>query len=97
MDRDGFGVLDSLYGVVSDRLEEKPRGSYTWSIASRGVEYVARKVAEEAVETLIEALRGDREGVIREASDLLYHLVVLLAMCGVKPGDIGSELRRRMK
>ncbi len=93
----GFGVFDEVYEVVLDRLESRPSGSYTWRIASRGREYVARKVGEEAVELVVEAVRGDRDKMIEEAVDLLYHLVVLLAVSGVTPEDIERVARGRMK
>lgn len=93
----GFAALDELYGIIVERLESRPRGSYTWMIASRGRSYVARKVGEEAVELVVEAVSGRREGVLGEAVDLLYHLLVLLAMMGVTPEDVEREIRGRMK
>ncbi len=89
--------MDELYGVIVERLEEKPEGSYTWSIASRGREHVARKVGEEAVEVVVEAVRGDRGRLVEEAVDLLYHLLVLLALMGVGPDEVERVVRGRMK
>ncbi|MCE4603188.1 MAG: phosphoribosyl-ATP diphosphatase [Desulfurococcales archaeon] len=93
----GFRVLDEVYNIILDRLESKPPGSYTWRTASRGVDHVARKVGEEAVELAVEAVKGDRDKVAEEAADLLYHLLLLLAVTGVSPGRIEEVLRGRMK
>ena len=93
----GFSVLDEVYSIILDRLESKPPGSYTWSTASRGVEYVARKVGEEAVELVVEAVRGDRDRVAEEVADLLYHLLLLLAVTGVTPERVEEVLRGRMR
>ena len=92
----GFCVLNEVYDIIVDRLERRPRGSYTATLAGGGVEAVAKKVGEEAVETVIEALRGDRDRVAEEASDLLYHLLLLLALRGLRPGDVEAVLRSRM-
>ncbi len=93
----GLGFLDELYELVLERLREMPEKSYTAEIARRGIGYAARKLGEEAVETMVEALQGNREGVVREAADLLYHLVVLLAMSGVSTRDVAEELERRRR
>ncbi len=90
-----LGFLDQLYSVVVERIREVPEGSYTAELARRGLGYAARKLGEETVETIVEALRGDREGVVREAADLLYHLVVLLALAGVEPREVVEELEVR--
>ena len=93
----GRGFLDELYELVLERLREMPEHSYTAEIARRGIGYAARKLGEEAVETMVEALQGNREGVVREAADLLYHLVVLLAMSGVSTRYVAEELERRRR
>ena len=93
----GLGFLDELYELVLERLREMPKKSYTAEIARRGIGYAARKLGEEAVETMVEALQGNREGVVREAADLLYHLVVLLAMSGVSTRDVAEELESRRR
>jgi len=90
-----LGFLDKLYSIVVDRIERMPEGSYTAAIARRGVAFAARKLGEEAVEVIVEALRGDREALVREAADLLYHLIVLLALAGVSTRDVAEELERR--
>lgn len=93
----GFQVLDEVYSIILERLTSRPPDSYTWRTASRGVDYVARKVGEEAVELVVEAVKGDRDRVAEEAADLLYHLLLLLAVTGVEPGRVEDVLRGRMK
>ncbi len=90
-------VLDELYNVVLDRIKRRPQGSYTAEIVSKGKGYVARKVGEEAVETIVASLDEGRERFISESADLIYHLWVLMAMEGVTPKELYEELRRRMK
>ena len=93
----GYCVLNEIHSMILDRLSRRPPESYSWQAASKGAPFIARKVGEEAVEVLVEALRGDREGLIREASDLLYHLLLLLTFYQIEPRDVEGELRRRMK
>jgi phosphoribosyl-ATP pyrophosphohydrolase len=89
------GTLDSLYAVIAGRKGADPGTSYTAKLFSRGRAKIAQKVGEEAVETVIAALAQEREAVIGESADLLYHLLVLWAECGVTPADIRAELARR--
>lgn len=72
-----------------------PEGSYTTSLFRKGVNKMAQKVGEEAVETVIEATNGTNDKLVYEASDLLYHLVVLLASKGLRIEDIARELAKR--
>ena len=72
-----------------------PEGSYTSKLFDRGVNKIAQKVGEEAVETVIEAVAGNREAMIYEASDLIYHLLVLLEAAGCSIADLEAELARR--
>jgi phosphoribosyl-ATP pyrophosphohydrolase len=90
-------VMDQLYRIIDSRLKEMPEGSYTASLAKRGKGYVARKVGEEAVEVVVASLTEGTERVISETADLIYHLLVLMALEGVKPEEVYEELRRRMK
>ena len=72
-----------------------PEGSYTTSLFRTGVNKMAQKVGEEAVETIIEATNGSKEKLVYEASDLLYHLIVLLTSQGLRIEDIAAELQKR--
>ena len=90
-------VLDKLYEIILERLEKMPENSYTAELAKKGKGYIARKVGEEAVETIVASLYEGRERFISEAADLMYHLWVLMAVEGVKPEELYDELKRRMK
>ncbi|NMC99511.1 MAG: bifunctional phosphoribosyl-AMP cyclohydrolase/phosphoribosyl-ATP diphosphatase HisIE [Bacteroidales bacterium] len=92
-----FSFINYLQNFIKKRYQEMPEGSYTTSLFKSGVNRMAQKVGEEAVETVIEAVNGTDEGFIYEASDLIYHLIVLLTSKGYSLDDIGKELKRRHK
>ncbi len=92
-----FGFVNYLQGVIQNRFVEMPEGSYTTSLFKKGLNRMAQKVGEEAVETVIEATNGTEEGFLYEASDLLYHLIVLLTSKGYSLDDLGRELKKRHK
>ena len=89
------GFIRYLQSVIRGRHAEMPEGSYTSRLFDRGVNKIAQKVGEEAVETVIEAVAGNREAMIYEASDLVYHLLVLLEATGCSVADLEKELARR--
>ena len=89
------GFIRYLQGVIQGRHAEMPEGSYTSKLFTRGVNKIAQKVGEEAVETVIEAVARNREAMIYEASDLIYHLLVLLEATGCTIADLEQELARR--
>jgi phosphoribosyl-ATP pyrophosphohydrolase len=89
------GVLDRLWAVVMSRRDASPSVSHSAKLLSRGVPKVAQKFGEEAVEALIEAVTGNREALIAESADVLYHLIVLWVATGIAPEDVWAELRRR--
>ena len=80
---------------INKRHEEMPEGSYTTSLFNKGVNKMAQKVGEEAVETIIEATNGNDEKLVYESSDLLYHLIVLLTSKGLRIEDVAKELQMR--
>ena len=92
-----FYFIQYLQDFIDRRKAEMPEGSYTTSLFKKGVNRMAQKVGEEAVETVIEATNGTREGFIYEASDLLYHLIVLLTSKGLRIEDLARELKSRHK
>jgi len=92
-----FSFINYLQNFIKKRYQEMPEGSYTTSLFKSGVNRMAQKVGEEAVETVIEAVNGTDEGFIYEASDLIYHLIVLLTSKGYSLDDIGKELKSRHK
>ena len=88
-------VLERLFAVIESRRGTAPESSYTARLFAKGTPKIAQKVGEEAVETVIEAMAGDRERLIEESADLLYHLLVLWAAAGVAPNEIWQALGRR--
>lgn len=92
-----FAFLNFLQKFIQKRFEEMPEGSYTTSLFKKGINRMAQKVGEEAVETVIEATNGTEEGFLYEASDLVYHLIVLLTSKGYSLDDLGRELKKRHK
>ncbi|MBN9540635.1 MAG: phosphoribosyl-ATP diphosphatase [Reyranella sp.] len=88
-------VLDRLYLVIDSRKGADPETSYTARLFSRGRQQIAKKLGEEAVEALIEGIRGDKPKLVGESADMLYHLLTLWAATGVKPAAVWAELARR--
>jgi phosphoribosyl-ATP pyrophosphohydrolase len=87
--------LGKLYARVDKARGGNPEKSYTAKLFSRGRAKMAQKLGEEAVDTTIELVKGDRKGVICESADLLYHLMVCWADAGITPDDVWAELQRR--
>jgi phosphoribosyl-ATP pyrophosphohydrolase len=88
-------VIGRLFVTIESRKGADPETSYTAKLFSRGRAKIAQKVGEEAVETVIEAMRGDRDKIVSESADLLYHLMVLWADAGLTPDDIWAKLETR--
>jgi len=88
-------ILDRLYATVEQRKGADPALSHSARLLSRGTAKVAQKLGEEAVEAVIEATRGNRDGVIAESADLLYHLMVVWVDAGIRPETVWAELERR--
>ena len=86
-----------LQDFIDRRKKEMPEGSYTTSLFNKGINRMAQKVGEEAVETVIEATNGTDDRLIYEASDLIYHLIVLLTSKGYRIEDLARELKKRHK
>lgn len=89
-------TLDKLYAIIEQRKNEGNSDSYTKKLLNRGVEKIAQKVGEEAVETVIEGIRHDKERLVSESADLLYHLLVLWAHENIDCHDVWQELEQRM-
>ncbi len=87
--------LTELQNFINKRHEEMPEGSYTTSLFRDGVNRMAQKVGEEALEACIEACNGTNERLIYEASDMLYHLIVLLTSKGLRIEQVAEELAER--
>ena len=88
-------TLDGLYRLLLSRKAERPAGSYTTYLFDKGREKILKKVGEECTEVVIGAMKGSREETIFEASDLAYHVLVLMAEMGITPEDIRAELASR--
>ncbi len=89
--------LKSLQDVLNRRFEEMPENSYTTQLFKSGINRMAQKVGEEAVEAVIEATNGKDERLLYESSDLIYHLMVLLTSKGYGIEDLARELQERHK
>ena len=89
-------TLEKLYGILLARKTAAPESSYVASLYHKGTAKIAEKVGEEAVEAVIEAVRGDKEALQNESADLLFHLMVLWADQGIAPKDVLDVLEGRM-
>ena len=87
--------LTELQDFINLRHEEMPEGSYTTKLFKDGIKRIAQKVGEESLEAVIEACTGSNEQLSYEISDMLYHLIVLLAAKGMRIEDIAEELHKR--
>ena len=87
--------LGELQSFIDKRHKEMPEGSYTTSLFKDGINRIAQKVGEEALEAIIEATNGNTEKLVYEVSDMMYHLIVLLTSKGLRIEDIVAELAKR--
>ena len=92
---EGIEFLAYLQDFITKRRQEMPKDSYTTRLFESGINKIAQKVGEEAVELIIEAKDRNDELFLNEAADLMYHLMVLLAAKGYKIGDVVEILRQR--
>jgi phosphoribosyl-ATP pyrophosphohydrolase len=88
-------VLDRLYATILARKGADPGSSHTARLFASGRAKIAQKVGEEAVETALAAVTETPDKVTAEAADLVYHLLILLAECGIRPEQVWAELARR--
>ncbi len=94
-DTQNLAVLTRLYDTIASRKGADPKSSYTASLLARGSTYCARKFGEEAVETIIAGTDTDKDALIAESADTLYHLMVLLAARDVTFEEVCTELKKR--
>ncbi|MCV3239221.1 phosphoribosyl-ATP diphosphatase [Mesorhizobium sp. ZC-5] len=90
----GFSLSD-LERIVAERARSGDTDSWTAKLFSRGIDKASQKLGEEAVETVIAAVKGDAEGLVSESADLIYHWLVVLAIAGIPLADVMAELERR--
>lgn len=88
-------ALARLWATIDARRGASAETSYTAQLLAAGPAGVARKLGEETLEAVIEAIKGDRAALTRESADMLYHLLVLWAAAGLTPDDVAAELSRR--
>ena len=88
-------TLDDLARIIAARAEADPESSWTAKLLAKGPEKCAEKFGEEAIEAIIEAVKGDRAGLASEAADVLFHLLVMLQSRDVALSDVMAELARR--
>ena len=88
-------ALDRLAATIAARKDADPSTSWTAKLLAKGPEKCAEKFGEEAIEAIIEAVKGDRERLTSEAADVVYHLLVMLASRDVTLGNVLAELERR--
>ncbi len=88
-------TLSTLTQTIAARRLADPATSYVAKLSAGGVPLIARKLGEEAIETVIAALTGDAQALTTEAADLLFHLMVLLDACGLSLADVETELAQR--
>lgn len=92
---DNEAILARLEATIAQRRSDDPEASYVARLNAKGTAKIAQKVGEEAVETVIAAIADDRAGLVGEAADLLFHLMVLLSAKDVPLSDVLAELARR--
>jgi phosphoribosyl-ATP pyrophosphohydrolase len=90
-----IAFIAELESIVRDRLEAGREDSYTSRLAAAGTRRIAQKVGEEALEVALAAAAGERQEIIDEAADLVYHLIVLLNERGIGLGDVSAQLASR--
>lgn len=88
-------TLDDLEAIIQSRKSADPDSSWTAKLLSKGPEKCAEKFGEEAVEAIIEAVKGDKDALTSEAADVLYHLMVMLAASDVALADVMDVLKQR--
>ena len=88
-------LIKNEYDVILERKEEKAEGSYTAYLFEQGIDKILKKVGEECTETAIAAKNNDNTETVYEITDLLYHVLVLMAHQGITPDDINAELAKR--
>ena len=93
----GLAFLSQLEDLIKERKNSLPKDSYTTELFSKGINKIAQKVGEEAVEVVIDAVANNRERVKEETADLLYHLLVLLAHQNIDLGEVVKVLQKRHK
>ena len=93
---DNSETLDKLRLIIQEKSKGKDENSYTNTILKKDISYVARKMGEEAIETLVAALSQTKEDTVNESADLIYHWLLLLKKLDINPEQVYEELKNRM-
>ena len=93
---DNSETLDRLWLIIEEKSKGKDENSYTNTILKKDISYVARKMGEEAIETLVAALSQTKEDTVNESADLIYHWLLLLKKLDINPEQVYEELKDRM-
>jgi phosphoribosyl-ATP pyrophosphohydrolase len=88
-------AIDKLFATIASRKGSDPETSYTAKLLNSGVERCAKKFGEEAVETALAAVSGNKQALAAESADVLYHLLVVWAAAGIEPDDVYAALKAR--
>jgi phosphoribosyl-ATP pyrophosphohydrolase len=88
-------IIQSLYRVILDRKANPAENSYTASLMAKGIDKILKKVGEEASELIIAGKGGERQEIVHESADLIFHLLVLLGFNDIDPEEVYAELGRR--
>lgn len=88
-------IIDELMAVIEQRKQADPETSYVAKLFSKGLDTILKKLGEEACETVIAAKNGEREAIVYESADLVFHLLVMLASQNISPQAVFAELERR--
>ncbi|NDE90700.1 MAG: phosphoribosyl-ATP diphosphatase [Alphaproteobacteria bacterium] len=91
-----LSILNTLFETIEKRKKSDPEKSYTAKLFAKGRNKIAQKLGEEATETVIEAMTGDKKKLAEESADLLYHLLVVWADVGITPQDVTAVIEARM-
>ena len=93
---DNSETLDKLWLIIEEKSKGKDENSYTNTILKKEISYVARKMGEEAIETLVAAIGQTKEDTVNESADLIYHWLLLLKKLDINPEQVYEELKNRM-
>lgn len=91
-----LSILNTLFDTIEKRRKADPDKSYTAKLFAKGRAKIAQKLGEEATETVIEAMLGDKRKLAEESADLLYHMLVVWADVGIAPADVAAVIKDRM-
>lgn len=89
-------ILDEVFAIIESRRHDDVNTSWTAKLLANAPDLPAKKLGEETAEAIIEAMKGDDKALTKEAADVIYHLLVVMAATNVKPEDVWAELKNRM-